>query len=180
MHAVHADAGLCFGGTLSFAQFDRIQQVLLPWWMRKWVVIPFVMYATVFGDREWQVVFDDPVVWMAGLFVGTVILLVMWGLVRFTRRRTWKRVVALNGAISGSAGPDGIDWNTELTQARMPWTKFIKLRKRPDLLLLYYMPGCALYFPRAFFGSDEAWAAFCALAEAQPALARAAYLGASR
>ena len=62
MHAVHAGVGLSFGGTLSFAQFDRIQQVLLPWWMRKWVVIPFVMYATVFGDREWQVVFDDPVV----------------------------------------------------------------------------------------------------------------------
>jgi hypothetical protein len=167
MHALHAVTGLPFGGTLSFAQFDRIQQVLLPWWMRKWVVIPFVLYASIFGDREWQVVFGNPVVWMAGLFVGAVILLVMWGLVRFARRRAWKQVVALNGAISGSAGVEGIDWNTALTQARFPWTKFIKLRKRSDLVLLYYLPRCALYFPRAFFGSEEAWTAFGALADAQ-------------
>lgn len=171
MHDFHDDTGPAFGGTLSFAQFDRIQQVLLPWWMRKWVVIPFVLYASIFGDRGWATVLSNPVMQVVGLCVGTTILLLMWGLVRFARRRVWKRVVALNGAISGSAGADGVEWNTALTQARFPWAKFIKLRKRPDLLLLYYMPRCALYFPRAFFGSEEAWRTFCALASAQ--LARA-------
>jgi hypothetical protein len=166
MHGLHAIAPVCFGGTLSFAQFDRIQQVLLPWWMRKWVVIPFVLYASIFNDREWAVVLSDPVVPIAGLFVAAVILLLMSGLIRFVRRRAWKQVVALNGAISGSLAADGIHWNTELTRACFPWTKFIKLRKRPDLLLLYYMPRCALYFPRAFFDSEEAWQTFGVLAAA--------------
>lgn len=163
--------GISFGGALSFAQFERIQRGLLPWWMRTWIVVPFVVYAFAFNGRSIADIVDQPIVTMLCLALAMGVLLLIWGLLRFSRRRAWKRAVALNGSVAGSAGAEGISWNTELTQTRFPWTKVTKLRKCPDLVLLFYAPRCALYFPREFFASEEAWHAFGALAAAQ--LARA-------
>jgi hypothetical protein len=144
-----------FGGALTFRRFDGLQKAMLPWWLRAYVTVPCVIYLFVF---------NEPDVTFMNILLALAVLLLLWGMTHFGRRRAWKQVVGLQGDIAGGVGEDGVRWDTNISKASFPWTKFIKLRERPGMLLLYYAPRCALYFPRDFFGSEEHWTAFRALA----------------
>jgi hypothetical protein len=164
MGEVRPDAGIPFGGPLSLSAYDRLQKAMLPLWMRKWVVVPFILYCFVVNGRSLDDLVNMPVVTMLCLALAMAVLLLTWGGVRFYRRRGWKQAVGLIGQIVGSADEEGVCWNTAHSKSRFPWAKFTKLRKRPDILLLYVTPRAVLYFPHEFFGSDEDFAAFAALA----------------
>jgi hypothetical protein len=164
MHGMGSPSDIAFGGALSFRRFASVQKALLPWWMRAYVVVPCVVYLLVINGHEWRDMAINPFGTLIDLFWAVAVLMLGWGIVHVGRRRAWKQVVRLHGDITGSADREAVRWKTSLSEATFAWEKFIKLRRRPDMLLLYYSPRCALYFPREFFGSEEAWTAFGALA----------------
>nr|WP_267877712.1 YcxB family protein [Duganella guangzhouensis] len=74
------------------------------------------------------------------------------------RARQWRQLQASDQhQITGNISEQGLEWNTPMTSTRLPWQKIIKVRQHPDMLLLFYSANCALYLPKSFFASEQAW-----------------------
>jgi len=44
-----------------------------------------------------------------------------------------------------------------MTTAKFPWSKLVKIRRHPEMLLVFYSANCAFYIPRHFFATEAAW-----------------------
>ena len=149
-------ASIAFAGTVTRREFERIQSRLLPTWARWYVLYPaaaVVFFAvTLPGARLSELVGDL-------VFVALFPI----GMTMFTRRvraRAWKEAVRLNGRVHGAITPEGIEWNTERTASRFEWARIERVTRAADLVLAFYAPRCAFFFPRSFFASTAEWTAF--------------------
>jgi hypothetical protein len=162
------DAGVPFSGTLSHARFVEIQRALTPWWGRLYMTW-FILFALdlYFSERGILDNLGDPAEVLTAAIFSSAGILFLWGLTRFIWRRSWRKTLTLHGDVTGRAGAEYIEWRTQLADSAYHWQKFTRARSAPHLLLLYYSPRCALYFPREFFDSDDQWAAFRALVDSK-------------
>lgn len=156
---------LHFAGTVTRDQFSLVQRLLLPWWGEmKMTALCIVIVALIF-EVGVSATTDTPLVRvLAALFWSGPMIVLVWGVTKFARYRQWVRTESIVRDITGSIGDGGVQWNTTMTTASYPWSKIIKVRQHPDLLLLFYSGQCAFYFPRQFFASDSAWSDANALA----------------
>ena len=151
-----------FGGTVTRAEFARIQTLLLPAWARWYVMylcLGVILLATSLPHATWSGLATT-----ALFAVGFVVAMALF--TKRTQARTWKRVVALNGRVHGAIGPAGLEWNTANAQSRLEWARIAKIAHGRDLTLAFYAPRCAFFFPRSFFESEQAWHAFNAAIDA--------------
>lgn len=151
-------AFLTFGGKVTKEQFSLIQRLLLPWWgTMRMTTIVFVTGALVFALGD-HIVTGTPLfdalfilVWVA------VLLLYVWGLITFSRSRQWRLIKTTHHDVTGTIGEGGLEWNTSISASALPWSKIVKVRRHPEMLLLFYHAKCAFYIPRNFFASEMAW-----------------------
>jgi hypothetical protein len=64
----------------------------------------------------------------------------------------------MKGPISGSISEDTITIQTVNSKSIVRWNLFNKIKRAPDLILLYQNSNCFNFFPQSFF-SDEDWLA---------------------
>jgi hypothetical protein len=160
-----SNPSIAFAGTLSLEEFGRVQQALLPAWMRWYVAAPILALAffvsTGAATDAFSLMFD----------VGaTAAALVMIRLVsRRYRKRAWLQAAQIVGRVQGAISADGIDWVTDRSTSRYEWAKIVEVRHADELTLAFYAPRHAFYFPRSFFDSDAAWTGFNAALDAYAA-----------
>ncbi|MFL6658271.1 MAG: YcxB family protein [Massilia sp.] len=94
---------------------------------------------------------------LASLIMSSVLILFVWRLGTFARNRQWRQLEAMQQTVTGKLGTDGLEWNTPMTSANFPWPKIVKIRRHPEMLLLFYSARCAFYLPRTFFATEAAW-----------------------
>ena len=162
------EAGVPFSGPLSYVRFVEIQRALTPWWSRLYVTWFLLFFLQLyFSDRGVLDTLGDPAELMSFAIISTAGIVFLWALTRFVWRRSWRSALRLHGDVSGHAGEAAILWRTQFANSEYQWQKFIRARSGPLLVLLYYSPRCALYFPREFFGSDVQWTAFRSLVDSK-------------
>ena len=157
MASPQTDGRIAFAGTPSRAEFDRITTLMLPTWARWYVLYPvmgviFVAVSLHGARRASELVVD-----------GVFALVVPLALLLFERRRrtrAWTQAVRLTGRIHGVVSPDGIEWNTERSTSRFEWSQVTRVARAAELAVVFHGPRSGFYFPRSFFESDAAWAAF--------------------
>jgi hypothetical protein len=64
----------------------------------------------------------------------------------------------MKGPISGSISEDTITIQTVNSKSIVRWNLFNKIKRTPDLILLYQNSNCFNFFPQSFF-SEEDWLA---------------------
>ncbi len=163
MNQVSTATPVTFAGTLTRAEFGRVQSMLLPAWARWYVIFPLLAVGLFFfsGSREEAANPSLQLLSTALILIGAA-----WAM-RYTRTRAWNQLVRLHGRVSGTLTSDGIDWHTSMSTTRFEWAKVIRIARADGLTLAFYTPRCAFYFPRSFFESEEAWAAFNAVIDAR-------------
>lgn len=146
-----------FAGTVTLAEFARVQQRLLPAWARWYVLYPAL--AVVFlactlpgAHKVSEVVIDVLFMAMFGAAMAFV--------TRRARVRAWRQVVRLGGRVHGTISPAGVEWITERTTARHEWAQIVRVDRTEGLVLAFFSSRGAFYFPRSFLDSDAAWTAF--------------------
>ncbi len=146
-----------FAGSVTLAEFGRVQQRLLPAWARWQVLYPAlaVIFLAVRLPEAHKVSDLVTDVLLVALFAVAVTFST-----RRARARSWRQVVRLHGRVHGAISPAGIDWNTERSTAHYEWAQILRVDQTRDLTLAFFMPRGAFYFPRSFFESDAAWTAF--------------------
>ena len=155
---------IAFAGSVSESQFARVQQALLPFWMRWYVVVPLCLLCFIQFGAGWAAVSAEPskaipdVVWAVAVLAGC------WVIVRLGRRRAWREHVRIHQAVSGELSASGLEWKTSITSTSLPWSKILGFQISRDLALLYYAPRCAFYFPRSFMATENEWLSFQQLA----------------
>lgn len=154
-----------YKGTITREQFSLVQRMLLPWWgtMRLttlWIVIGALVFAV--GDHivTGTLLLEA----LSSLFWATAMIVYVWGLTTYVRHRQWRRVNATQQDITGNLGKAGIEWNTPMITAKFPWSKIVKIRQHPEMLLIFYSSNCAFYVPKHFFATETAWSEANALA----------------
>lgn len=150
---------ILFRGTVTSKQFSSIQQALLPWWARAYVVAPCIVYVFIFAGKNLQTMLANPIEIIANLLTASFVLLVSWAMIAYGRKRAWRMNNEVHGEISGSLSDAGVEWNTAFTSTNYPWAKLIKMRESPQMILLFYSARCAFYFPRHFFSTEDEWQA---------------------
>ena len=148
-----------FAGTLEESQFARVQQALLPRWMRWYVFVPSCLILFVQLGAGWETVWQEPLRAVPDLLWSLPVLVACAVIVKLGRRRAWKNYLRLHGSVSGQVGADGLQWKTETSTTSLPWAKITGHRVLEDLALLYYAPRCAFFLPRTFFASEQEWLA---------------------
>ena len=160
--AAHADAApVPFGGTLTFKRFLALHDALRPRWAHPLVTVACVAWLLIRwnGVVDW----DDPDA-PARLTVNTLLAcivgLALWAGIRRLPRRHWRRMPDLHGAATGTAGADGVRWQTATVESRYSWDRIARAREADGMVLLVCAPRGALYFPREFFTDEASWNAF--------------------
>ena len=154
---------IMFQGDLTFAQFALIQKSMLPWWASYYISFPFLLYWILLKDRDWNTFTSHPYSVLPDAIFLIILLVGMPVLNMYFRRNAWRDSVKLNGPINGKINDFGIEWHTAHAVNNFPWEKFLKVREVPSLILIYYSPRCALYFPKTFFINDTDWELFRSL-----------------
>ena len=163
MNPASTNPSVAFAGTLTRAEFGRVQSMLLPAWARWYVISPIAAIGAFFSVES--------IVKPSGL--GFHLLLTILALIgigwtmRDVRTRAWKQFVDVGGRVRGTVAADGIEWNTSMSTTRCEWAKVTRVARADGLTLAFYTPRCAFYFPRSFFDSDQAWTAFSAEIDAR-------------
>lgn len=146
-----------FAGTVTRQEFARIQHRMLPVWARWYVLYPalavVVLAFTLPGAHK-----------VSNVVMDVLLMPILAAAVAFgTRRaqaRAWRLVVRQSGRVHGAISPAGIEWNTERSSARYGWAQIARIDQANGLTLAFFQSRGAFYFPRSFFASDAAWAAF--------------------
>ena len=141
------------------SQFNLVQSALLPHWARWYVFAPTCILMFLATGSGWRTVLTEPSRILPDLAWGFGVLAAGWLLTRFLRRRAWKNYVRLHNSVSGRVGPHGVEWKTEITSSVLPWEKLLGFRTSKDLVLIFYSPRCAFFFPRGFFADEQEWSA---------------------
>ena len=147
---------VAFTGTLTRAEFDRVQLHLLPPWARWYVCYPMFAVVVFFVSPTRDLPIDP---WLKVLFAAIPVIGLDW-LMRKSRTKAWNQLMQLGGRVSGSISAEGIEWRTAMLTTRFDWSKVVRVAHADGLTLAFYTPRCAFYFPRSFFESDQVWAAF--------------------
>jgi len=146
-----------FAGTVTRAEFARIQQRMLPVWARWYVLYPTL--AAVLAFFTLRDAIDLPGI-VSEVVMLAIVAVAMVVTTRRTRERAWRQAVRLVGRVHGAISPAGIEWNTERTTARFEWSQVARIDQTEGLTLAFFGPRNAFFFPRSFFASDAAWVAF--------------------
>jgi hypothetical protein len=125
--------------------------------MRWYVFAPSVLICFVQIGAGWENVWQEPLRAVPDLLWSLPVLAVCAVIVKFGRRRAWKSYQRLHGSVSGRLNSDGLEWKTEATATKIPWSKTIGHRTSNEIALLYYAPGCAFFLPREFFATEHDW-----------------------
>jgi hypothetical protein len=160
-------AGVPFGGTVTCKRFDEVQRALLPWWTRPYVIFPALVFLMIGVDRSWSQIVGDPVATLVSVVWAVLLMLALRAIAALGSRRSWRRIVELHGRVSGEVSDSGVRWATGIGSATFSWDKISKVRERQGVVLLFYSPRCAIYFPREFFETAGEWDAFRALVAAK-------------
>jgi hypothetical protein len=144
---------ISFRGTLTGAEFARVQRLMVPWWTSPQMTSLWILSSCVYFEG-----------WIAGALVALPVIILLQVAVALISRVQGRRVAALQQEIDGTIGDGGVGWNTAMTTANFPWAKILRVKEHPDVLLLFYSGRCAFYMPKRFFSSDSAWQDACALA----------------
>lgn len=154
------DLKVTFGGQLSRDEFSRVQALMMPRWTRWYLVVPGAICLFVSTGAGWQAIWNHPAAATPDLVLAAAVLAAVAAITSFGRRKRWRETTRLTGHISGSLTEAGIEWNTDVSSSRLSWTKLLNVRKAQDLVLVFYSPRCAFYFPRSFFETADSWAKF--------------------
>ena len=146
-----------FAGTVEESQFNRVQQALLPIWMRWYIFVPSCMIVFVQVGAGWENVWHEPMRAVPDILWSLPVLVACAGIIKFGRRKAWKTYLRLHGSVSGQLGATGLEWKTEASTSSLPWSKVTGHRISQELALLYYAPRCAFFLPRNFFASEQDW-----------------------
>jgi hypothetical protein len=160
-------AGVHFGGTVTCKRFNEVQQALLPWWSRPYVIFPALVFLLIGVDRSWSQIVGDPVATLVSVVWAVLLMLALRVMTAIGWRRSWRKIVELHGRVSGVVSDSEVRWVTGIGSATLSWNQILKARERPGVVLLFYSPRCALYFPREFFETEGEWSAFRALVAAK-------------
>ncbi len=163
MNQISIDPPVAFAGTLTRAEFGRVQSMLVPVWARWYVIFPLQTVGIFFFSESRD---EASNLGLQVLAAALVVLGTAWAM-RHTRTRAWNQLVQLVGEVSGTVTSDGIEWHTSISTTRFEWAKVIRVARADGLTLAFYAPRCAFYFPRSFFESEEAWTAFNAVIDAR-------------
>ncbi len=141
-----------FKGVVTSAEFARMQRLVAPWWASRPMTAFYLLLVCVnfYG-------------WFTGILVAFPVIAVFFTVLALASRVQGRRGAALQQEINGTISDEGVGWNTAMTMANFPWTKVVKVRQRPDMLLVFYSRMCAFYIPKRFFATESAWQEACAL-----------------
>lgn len=149
-----------FRGELTQRQFSQVQSLLLPWWARAYVVVPVCVFVFVSIGAGWSSVLENPLSVVEDFLFALVVLFASALITWYGRKRAWLASAKLHGQVHGQVSAAGLDWNTDVTTTRLAWDKLIGFKEAGSLVLVYYAPRCAFYFPRCFFADEQAWHSF--------------------
>ncbi len=149
-----------FRGDPTRAQFAAVHAALLPKWLGPCIVIPCIFYLFAFMDRSWSDIVAYPERSIPDLLTAAICALMYMALTWYGRKSAWRNSIKMNGTIHGKLDDIGIEWNTDHTTTRFKWAELTKMKVLPGMMLVYYTPRCAFYFPREFFSSEEQWTGF--------------------
>jgi hypothetical protein len=144
---------ISFRGKMTAAEFARVQRLMAPWWASPQMTSVWILFSSVYFEG-----------WIAGALIALPVIILVYVAVALISRVQGRRVAALQQEINGTISEAGVGWITAMTTADFPWTKIVKVKEHPDLMLLFYSSRCAFYMPKRFFSSDSAWQDACALA----------------
>jgi YcxB-like protein len=156
----HTEVAIPFRGEITQFDFDRVQSLLLPKWATGYVVVPACIYFFVEFGSGWSVVFQNPLSALPDLLFAFAVIAACWAITWFGRRKAWQANAQMHGETYGHLSPAGLEWSTETTSTKLPWNKLLRFKDAKDLVLIYYSPHCAFYFPKSFFSSEESWGSF--------------------
>lgn len=142
-----------FKGMATGAEFARMQRLVAPWWASRPMTGLWILFTCVYLEG-----------WVDGALIALPVIILLYAVVALISRMQGRQVAAIQQEIDGTISDAGVCWNTTMTKANFPWAKIVKVRRHPDLLLLFYSSRCAFYVPKRFFSTDSAWQDACALA----------------
>ena len=154
---------ITFAGQLTEEQYTQMQWLTTPWLRRRFGWFMLACFVMVFGTGGWQVVVADPV--DQGLRIVAALLFTAF-MVAFPRRairKQWQGNAVIKSPVNGAADEVALEWNSSFAAARFPWEAILKRKTAADMVLLYTAPNAVLYFPKAFFADEAAWAEFVVL-----------------
>ncbi len=147
-HIHNSFAPITFAGTISKRDFSRVQSMLLPSWVRWYVLIPCVLYVFVSAGVGWSKAISDPASSLPDLILSGVVLLACAAIAKYGRIRAWRNTVSLVGKVHGAATERGIEWVTMNTTSTFEWEKFVKARwQEANLSLVFSILRVVLSFP---------------------------------
>ncbi len=85
---------------------------------------------------------------------------------RISDRRAFETSKGKDEEVRGSADARGLELRSAGATMRTEWSGFVKVLASKDTVLLYNSDRSAVFFPRAFFASDEDWTSFVGWARA--------------
>jgi len=157
------DSRIPFSGSLTKQQFLYVQRNLLPGWLNYWPIAAVILGLTAFNisvGTGWSTFVRNPLAAWDDVLAAAIIVVIIPLVFRRAWGKAWKQNLELHGDIAGEVHSGGVTWKTAVTTSNFPWDKFVKAKVLPDLILLFYTPRCAYYFPRSFFASEDNWQTF--------------------
>jgi hypothetical protein len=151
---------IAFRGELTQRDFHRVQRSLLPLWARAYVFVPACVVLFISIGVGWQKVFAQPFAALPDMLFAFLVFLASAAILHFGGRKQWQANARLHGQVNGQLTSEGLEWNTSTTKGTFPWSKLTHFSESTDLVLVFYAPRCAFYFPKTFFATEDAWHAF--------------------
>jgi len=145
-----------FGGSLSYKEFIRFQELLLAKWNKSYIVYPITALVLTLLFSGGQVL-SSLNMFIREYAYWLLIFLVPFVLSIFFRKRAWRNIVDVQGIISGELDCNGLSWKTSHGLAKYAWNELLRFKQADDMLALFYTKRCAFYLPRSFFRTAEDW-----------------------
>jgi hypothetical protein len=146
-----------FGGTITREQFSLVQRLLLPWWgSMRFTALCIVIVAPLLNAGLGILNGISLEEFIFSMMWALAMIVFVWALVKFSLRRQWTMIQTTQPQITGNLNVNGLEWNTPMT-TKFPWSKLVKIRQHPEMLLIFYSPKCAFYMPKQFFATESAW-----------------------
>jgi hypothetical protein len=147
-----------FRGTITRDQFTLVHRLMTPWWgtvksTPLWIFVFMLISNLTIRDGADSIL----TTFIASLLLAVPLTMLAWLIALLGRHRQWHRLSVDQREITGTIGEAGLEWNTPVTTATYPWSKIVKIRQHPDMLLIYYSARCAFYLPKNFFTSEADW-----------------------
>lgn len=147
---------LPFHGQLTREEFERINRVMQPLWMRWWMLVLGILLTGVILSTSIDRALPLSVVF--ALLFGGVQFLVFRKLVR----SAWEKTASVRKPLSGVVTEDGISYGLDdgSSSAKYGWKDLVKVKIRDDFALLFIGPGLSFILMSRFFASSDDWTRF--------------------